>query len=67
MIAIGGAAINYSEHGLVGIVWIAVVIYIFLNLLLSSFRKIIAIVFALCFIAAGVVLLMISDNNDDSF
>ena len=38
-----------------------------LNLLLSSFRKIIAIVFALCFIAAGVVLLMISDNNDDSF
>ena len=38
-----------------------------LNLVLSSFRKIIAVIFALCFIVAGVVLLIISDDNDQSF
>ena len=38
-----------------------------LNLLLSSFRKIIAVAFAIFFIFVGLVLLIDSDDNDQSF
>ena len=67
LIAAGGIVIQYTSYGLVGIVWISVCLYVVLNLLLSRFRKYIAIAFAFCFIAAGVIMLMTSDDNHRSF
>jgi len=67
LIGIGAAAVNYSEYGLFGIVWMSVCIYVLLNILLSSYRKVIGAIFGICFIAAGVFLLMTSDDNSQSF
>ena len=67
MIGIGGALISYTDYGLAGIVWISVCIYIVLNLLLYRFRRIIDVLYSGCFIAAGIFLLMVSDDNDQSF
>ena len=67
LVAVGGALIYYTDYGLAGIVWIAVCIYVLLNLLLYQFRKIIAVAFSLMFVAAGVFILMTSDDNDTSF
>lgn len=67
LIGVGGAAINFTEYGLFGIIWIAMCIYVLLNMLLHSFRKIIAVLFSICFIVAGIFLLMTSDDSDQSF
>lgn len=67
LVGVGGALIYYTEYGIVGIVWIAVCIYILLNLLIYKYRKIIAVAFSLMFIVAGVFILMTSDDNDQSF
>ena len=63
----GAAAITFTEYGLFGIIWISVCVYVLLNLLLKRFRKSIAFIYALCFVAAGVFLLVTSDDNDQSF
>ena len=63
LLGIGAAAIYYTDYGLVGIIWISVCVYILLNVLLSSFRRIIDILFSIMFIVAGVILLLSSDNN----
>lgn len=67
LIGVGAAAISFTDYGLGGIVWISVCIYILLNLLLKRFRKAIAVIFALLFVAAGVFLLVTSDDNYQSF
>ena len=67
LIGVGAATINFTKYGLFGIVWIAMVIYILLNMLLGKFKKIIDILYSICFVAAGVFLLWTSDNNDQSF
>ena len=67
LVGVGAAAITFTDYGLGGILWISVCVYILLNLLLKSFRKVIACIFALCFIGAGVFLLVTSDDNDQSF
>lgn len=64
---VGGALISFTDHGLIGIIWIAMCIYILLNLLLNRFRKVIAVLYSICFVVAGVFLLMTSDDNDQSF
>ena len=64
LIGVGAATINFTKYGLFGIVWIAMVIYILLNMLLGKFKKIIDILYSICFVAAGVFLLWTSDNND---
>ena len=63
----GAALIFLTSYGLVGIVWIAVWVYVLLNMLLYAWRKILAAVFAILFVGAGVLILMTSDNSDTSF
>ena len=67
LVAAGGAAIHFTEYGLVGIVWISICIYVVLNLLLSRFRRVIDVLYSLCFIAAGIFLLLTADDNNQSF
>ena len=64
LIGAGAAAITFTEHGLAGIVWISVCIYVLLNLLLNNYRRIIDVLYSVCFIAAGIVLLMTADDSD---
>ena len=64
LVGCGGAAISFTKYGLFGIVWIAMCIYILLNMLLQRFRKVIDVLFSICFVAAGVFLLLTSDDND---
>ena len=64
LVGVGGAGVYYTDYGLGGLVWISVCVYVLLNLLLFKYRKIIAILYSICFIAAGVFLLMTSEDND---
>ena len=64
LVGVGGAGVYYTDYGLAGIVWISVCVYVLLNLLLFKYRKIIAILYSICFIAAGIFLLMTSEDND---
>ena len=60
--------IKYSEFGLIGIVWISVCIYVVLTIVIPvRFRKYIALIFAIGFIIGGVIMLMTSDDNHQSF
>ena len=67
LIGVGVACVYWTDKGLLGIVWIAVCIYVLFNLLLYKYKRIIDVLFSVCFIIAGVFLLMTSDDNDQSF
>jgi hypothetical protein len=67
LIAVGAAQVAYGDYGLSGIVWISLCVYIILNMLLYAYRRIIDVVFSLLFVAAGVVLLVFAETDDQSF
>ena len=67
LIGVGAAQIFWSDYGLSGIVWISVCVYIILNMLLYTWRRIIDVVYSLFFVAAGVILLISAETDDQSF
>lgn len=67
LIGVGGAMVVWSEYGLLGIVWVSVCIYIILNLLLSSWKRVIDVAYCTIFVFAGIILLLTSKDNEQSF
>ena len=67
LLGFGAAAIYYTEYGLAGIVWLSVCVYALLNTLLKKYRRILEIIYSICFIVAGVILIIFSDSNSQSF
>lgn len=67
LIGVGVAIIFWSEYGLLGIVWISVCVYIILNILFGKWKRIIDIAYCALFVLAGVILLLTSKDNEQSF
>lgn len=62
---VGAALINFADQLLLGVVWIAICLYLVLNLLLTRYRTVIAILFTICFVGAGLVIMMSSDEDQN--